>query len=103
MKNIRDFTEEEIESLREQMAEVRDRTDKRRLKIYEYELRTEFTKHQFHYRTSRTSILLAVDACTSGLWAYDEADEWIAFKDEADMTMFMLGYIEPDFKPARLV
>jgi hypothetical protein len=104
MKELRDLTKEQIEYLQEQMKVVRNRVDKRRIGEEDGdEVPPHWKFHQFKYRTSNTMILLTVDGCTSGRWAYCVRGDWVAFEDEADMTMFMLAYIEPTFKPARLV
>ena len=108
MKPLNEWTEEEIEHARNLMGELRDRVDARRmidqLDDHLCDLVPEnWAKHVFGYRTSNSAIILTVDQCTSGRWAYSVRDDWIAFEDEADMTMFMLTYKTPDFKPARLV
>ena len=108
MKSISDWTEEEVEHVRKIMSDMRDRVDARRMidqlddQLIDLVPR-EWAMHQFGYRTSNSAIILTVDQCTSGRWAYSVRDDWIAFEDEADMTMFMLTYKTPDFKPARLV
>jgi len=108
MKPLNEWTETEIEHARKLMGEMRDRVDARRLIEGDSTdnfviIPDEWTIHVFKYRTSNSAILLTVDHSTSGRWAYSVRDDWVAFEDEADMTMFMLAYIEPDFKPARLV
>ena len=99
--DLANLTEEQVDFLRNEMNIVRTRVDLRR--VDDGNVPPHFVFHAFRYRTSNTMILLTVDDCTSGRWAYDVQDDVVYFEDEADMTMFMLAYIEPKFKPARLV
>lgn len=101
MIDIVNLTEEQVTGLVNEMDILRDRVGLRQ--ISDGNVPSHFVFHQFGYRTSDVMILLTIDSSTSGRWAYSAQDSVLYFEDEADMTMFMLAYIEPKFKPARLV
>jgi len=101
MIDLNTLTPEQIKNLQDQFEVVLERVDLRR--YLDKACPLHWVRHSFGYRTSNSMIILTIDAVTSGRWCFDGGEEMIAFEDEADMTMFMLAYIEPEFKPARLV
>jgi len=90
-----DITEDQAASIREYFQALNTKLDKRRR--YN-EVPRGFTSHVLETFNSTSSVLMAVDQCTSGRFAYVQVTydgnmrDVIAFEDPADMTMFLMTY-----------
>jgi dGTP triphosphohydrolase len=87
---------ENADEIRAHLHDIEDSLDLRR--VAAGEIPKHFTTQLLGTLHSKTSVLMTVDQCTSGRFAYMRVrydDVWrdvIAFEDPADMTMFQLAY-----------
>lgn len=90
-----DITEDQAAQIREYFQALNTKLDARR--VYDV-IPRGFTTHILETFNSRTSVLMAVDQCTSGRFGYLQVTydgvkrDVIAFKDPADLTMFLMTY-----------
>lgn len=94
------LTRENADTIRAFLHKMEDDLDHRR--VAAGEIPKHFTTHILETFNSKTAVLMTVDQCTSGKFAYMRVqydDLWrdvVAFEDAADMTMFQMAYIQAE-------